>query len=292
MKVLAFGEVLWDIINDDDHLGGAPLNFAAHFVKCGGDAAIMSKLGKDQRGETAYERINKLGVDASYVQWDDQHPTGTVPIKLVNGQPEYFIVPGVAYDFIDFDAAKDQLDQDHFDVLYFGTVAQRGASGETLKKVIENHSFKHRFYDVNLRKDCYNEAIIRFSLANTDIFKVSEEEINEISLMLFETKLQQADFIRRLIKLYPNIKHVIITAGGDGCYVYDKLALHHIKSEPVHVVDAIGAGDSFSAAFMYTYVNTADAIKSATIANKIGGFVAASSGAIPEYSEEIKGLFS
>ena len=28
--VVAFGEVLWDIIDGMPHIGGAPLNFAAH----------------------------------------------------------------------------------------------------------------------------------------------------------------------------------------------------------------------------------------------------------------------
>jgi fructokinase len=40
--VLAFGEVLWDIIGGDAHIGGAPFNFAAHVVKCGFSAAIAS----------------------------------------------------------------------------------------------------------------------------------------------------------------------------------------------------------------------------------------------------------
>jgi fructokinase len=30
MKVLAFGEILWDIIEKEEHLGGAPFNFIAH----------------------------------------------------------------------------------------------------------------------------------------------------------------------------------------------------------------------------------------------------------------------
>ena len=32
MNVLSFGEVLWDVYPDNKYIGGAPLNFAAHFV--------------------------------------------------------------------------------------------------------------------------------------------------------------------------------------------------------------------------------------------------------------------
>ena len=56
--------------------------------------------------------------------------------------------------------------------------------------------------------------------------------------------------------------------------------------------DAIGAGDSFSAAFMYRYFRTGDAYHSAIIANKVGAFVASQQGAIPEYSMELKALLS
>ena len=43
--IIAFGEVLWDIIEGVPNLGGAPLNFAAHARRCGMDAAIVSAVG-------------------------------------------------------------------------------------------------------------------------------------------------------------------------------------------------------------------------------------------------------
>ena len=110
--------------------------------------------------------------------------------------------------------------------------------------------------------------------------------------MLFDKEMSQADFVRELQQSFPKLEHVILTAGGEGCYVYIDHKLHHVKSEPVHVVDAIGAGDSFSAAFMYSFFQSGDILKSARIGNKVGGFVASSSGAIPEYSKEIKSLLA
>ena len=41
IDVLAFGEVLWDVIDGVPHLGGAPFNLAAHAAKCGLGAAIV-----------------------------------------------------------------------------------------------------------------------------------------------------------------------------------------------------------------------------------------------------------
>jgi len=292
MKVLAFGEVLWDIINDNAHLGGAPLNFAAHTVQCGGEAAILSRVGSDRFGNEARGRIEKLSVNTSLLQMDNEKPTGTVPVTLENGQPDYHITPDVAYDFIDFENARQELDKIGFEVLYYGTLAQRCQSGEALKRILSNYEFKLKFYDINLRKDCYNEQIIRFSLEHANVAKLNEDEVTEIGQMLFGKELSQADFVLQLQKSFPNLEHVVLTAGGDGCYVFADHVLHHIQSEPIQVVDAIGAGDSFSAAFMYTFFKTGDILKSARIGNKVGGFVASSSGAIPEYSKEIKTILA
>ena len=35
MRILSVGEILWDVIEQSEHLGGAPLNFAAHAQKAG-----------------------------------------------------------------------------------------------------------------------------------------------------------------------------------------------------------------------------------------------------------------
>ncbi len=290
MKVLAFGEILWDIIDDDAHLGGAPLNFAAHSVQCGGEAAILSRLGDDKFGTDALDRIDKLGLITDLIQTDDSKPTGTVPVKLVDGQPDYFITPDVAFDYIDYQSVKENLDG--FDVLYYGTLAQRGASGKALNAIHNNHNFKLKFYDVNLRKDCYNKEIIRLSMEHATVAKLNEEEVIEIGKILFGNALEPVDFIRCLLLEFGKLDHVILTAGGQGCFVYKDHTLYHVKSDPVHVVDAIGAGDSFSAAFMHTFFKTGDVIRSAQIGNKVGGFVASSSGAIPKYSNEIQNLLA
>lgn len=54
MKVLSFGEVLWDIYPDKKYIGGAPLNFAAHLAKHGEEIYMLSCLGKDSLGEELY----------------------------------------------------------------------------------------------------------------------------------------------------------------------------------------------------------------------------------------------
>ena len=125
MKVLSFGEILYDLIEEDPYLGGAPLNFAAHLSKLGADCFMLSRVGQDELGEQALSELENHNIKANYMGIDPVHPTGTVTVTLEDGHPDYVIHTDVAYDFIELEN-WDQLKEESFDVLYFGTLAQRG----------------------------------------------------------------------------------------------------------------------------------------------------------------------
>jgi fructokinase len=289
MRVLAYGEILWDIIEGVEHLGGAPFNFAAHSAQCGDEAFIISRLGGDSLGMRAFNMCKSFGVDPEFIQWDDEYPTGTVVVALNEGQPDYKIQENVAYDYIRVDHLMAALRERPFDVFYFGTLTQRRTtSASSLTTILRQCNFKHIFYDVNLRKDGYTESIVRESLKLCTVFKLNADEVPAVSMMLVDHALTIEEFCRCMAKLFLNVKTIIITASEKGCYVFDEGSLSYIPGIPVTVVDAVGAGDAFSAAFMHCFYNTGNAIAAATTANQIGAYVATKSGAIPEYSPDIQ----
>lgn len=288
MKALAFGEILWDIIDGDPHLGGAPLNFAAHLAQCGAKSFIISRVGTDNLGRSSLARIEELGVTTKYVQSDPSHETGTVKITLTNGQPDYLIQKEVAYDFIEYTHALERLKKSEFDLFYFGSLAQRHEKSlETLRSILQDHHFKNVLYDVNLRKESFTADILFRSLRWATILKLNTEEVPILSSILFNEETSLEEFSKRITDQYP-VRIVIITASADGCYIYTNQHLSHISGIKIKVADAIGAGDAFSAAFMYYYNKTKNPIEAATIANKVGAFVASQTGAIPRFTPEIK----
>lgn len=290
MNALVFGEILWDIIEGNHHLGGAPLNFAAHLKKCGEASTIISALGNDTLGEKALALVKGLGVDIKSIQRLDK-PTGYVPVTIKDGQPEYEITEDVAFDYIQ----KEQLHKLNlcpYDLFYFGSLIQRSeVSGQSLKMVLDQCTFDHVFYDVNLRKNCYTREIVEYSLSKCTILKVNDEEVEVISAMLFQQQFSFEEFCKTMALKYPQIKVVVITAGAKGCYIFSEEVLTNVHTEPISVVDTVGAGDSFSAAFASVYIKTGDALQAAKVANKVGGFVATSAGPIPDYPEEIQAYF-
>lgn len=288
MKVISFGEILFDVVEDENYLGGAPLNFAAHLARFGLESYVFSRVGTDELGDLAVNQIEKLGVKTSFIQRDNVHPTGTVAVTLKYGQPDYIISENVAYDYIDYNEGEMTLKEMDFDVLYFGTLAQRNSiSAHTLKQLVSQNKFGQVFYDINLRKNSYTREVINNSLLLCNILKLNDDEIYVLSEMYYQKQLDQEAFLKQLTKDY-QINIVIVTAGDKGCYIYESGKLSFIKGYPVHVKDTIGAGDAFSAAFVYQFMKHGDVIKAAEIANRLGSYVAGSRGAIPEYSPEIK----
>lgn len=285
-KVLAFGEILWDIIEGKPHLGGAPLNFAAHARQCGMETSIVSALGQDDYGNKALAQIQKLGVETTYIQQNEQ-PTGTVPVKIVGGQPQYEITPDVAYDFIDINQI-DLDDLEEFDVFYFGTLIQRSEqSKSSLYALLNSQEFEEVFYDVNLRKNSFTKEHILESLQYATILKVNDEEVDVLGPLLFDESLSFQEFCETVKEHFSNVHTIIITAGGDGCYLFAHGHLSLVSADPIVVADTVGAGDSFSAGFVTIFLKTGNALKAAEVANKIGGYVASQHGAIPAYSQEI-----
>lgn len=292
MKVLSFGEILFDIIEGEHYLGGAPLNFAAHLAQQGVESYIFSRVGKDELGEEALGKISKIGVKTDLIQQDAHHPTGTVPVEFKNGQPDYTILENVAYDQIDFADSKQALAQTEFDVLYFGTLAQRDSqSAGSLDQLINQKTFDHIFYDVNLRKDCFTAEIIDHSLMRCTILKLNDEEVEVLAVMLYGKALSLEGFVQQVAKDY-DIKIVIVTAGAKGCFLYEDRQMNFVKGYPASVVDTVGAGDSFSAAFVHQYFKKKDALAAADIGNRLGAFVASSRGPLPEYSTEIRKILA
>ena len=62
MKLLSFGEILWDIYPNEKYIGGAPLNFAAHFAKQGGKSYMLSSVGDDDLGKLALNSLKNWDI--------------------------------------------------------------------------------------------------------------------------------------------------------------------------------------------------------------------------------------
>ena len=280
MNVLSFGEILWDVYPDEKYIGGAPLNFAAHFSKLGGVAHMLSALGDDELGRLALRKIRAWNIGDEYIGIDPDHQTGKCIVTLENGTPTYDLLGDTAYDHIDCSVTGMS-----FDALYFGTLALRsGENMNGLSGVIKNNAFGEIFVDVNIRAPFYSEKSILFAFENATLIKISEEELPVVSRVLFSREYGYTEAAKAISERFANIGTVIVTRGAEGSFAYEALTGKSYSADAVKVdvVSTVGAGDSFSAAFMHGYLSGKDTDECLHRAGRLSAFVVSKADAIPE----------
>ena len=294
MVLLSFGEIIWDIYSQNEQtLGGAPLNFAAYAAMFGSNVWLASSVGADELGKKALEQIKELSLNIEYISISEEKATGQCRIFLdKNGVPSYTILEDVAYDRI---LLSEKLPTS-FDTIAFGTLALREEHNRRkLKNVLANNNFSEIYTDLNIRSPFYSEESIVFCLSNATIVKISEEELPLVTQTLFLKTLDLYDAVKLITQNYSQIKLLLITCGEKGafCYECQNGKMYYCPSESVPVVSTVGAGDSFGATFLTQYVKTKDIPYSLKLSAKTSAFVVNHKEAIPPTVKNfIKNLFS
>ena len=283
MKVIAIGEIIFDVFGEDAVIGGAPLNFCAHCAMLGGKSALVSAVGSDTYGIEAVEKLKEFGVQTDFVSVNSL-PTGRCLVTVENGHPQYDVIRPAAYDEITVDAEK--INAYEADVFAFGTLIQREEkSRKAVRDILENCRFKSVFCDVNLRKDCYDKESCRLCLENADILKISKEEeplLNEFGF--YESGKEPSEICRAICKVYPNIKLILFTMAEDGSYIYESKTDrgYEIPAEKAELVSGVGAGDSYSAAFLSEYFRSGSIEKAGKAGAKRSAYVVSHRESVPK----------
>lgn len=283
MRLLAFGEILWDVYPNEKYIGGAMLNFAAHSVIHGAEAYPVSALGNDELGIEALKVVNDFGLKEDFVTLISKKETGKCVVSLnENGIPSYNLLDDVAYDYINEPVGG------HYDVLYFGTLALRGSHNRAVvKSVIDKKLCDNIFVDVNIRAPFYSEESVLFALENADYIKISDEEMGVVSKIALGGEFDDGyTAVEEIHKKFPNLKLIIFTMGENGAYVYDCVnkKTYSREAAKVNVVSTVGAGDSFGASFMCSYFSGKSIDECLSLATRVSGHVVSCKDAVPEYS--------
>ena len=296
-EVIAIGEILWDVIGTERHLGGAPFNFAVHCRHLGARSAIVSRVGQDELGDEIVARARDLGVDGSLIQRDAAHPTGQVQVTLrAGGQPTFDIRSPAAYDHLAATPeAKSRVAA--AGAIYFGTLAQRHSTArQAITALLEaaSHHSGHRpliVCDLNLRPPHYADRVIVDALARCDLLKLNDDELGILQRVLGWEGSDQDAFLRHLIETY-DLALVCVTLGARGCILRTPQERVASPSYACSVVDTVGAGDGFAAALVTSYLAGRPLEAVAERANLMGAYIATQRGATPPVTAEALTTFA
>lgn len=290
--VLSFGEILWDILPEKQCLGGAPLNCAVHLRRMGCKAAVISALGNDELGHSALGLIREENISTDYIALLDTCPTGFTHVVLENRLPTYEFNSPCAWDCITLTRGQlKSITDNRWNIFIFGTLSQRSLqSRKTLYKLLDSIRPDIVFFDVNIRKNFYSKKIIERSLRYAHIVKMNDEELPIIAKLLDYSSYDDR-LIHQLIHDY-TLKGVIITYGKKGAVAYFEGEKYAQKAHSVSVVDTVGAGDSFSAAFLAAFIRGKSIREALECGSVLADYVVSHAGAVPIYDETIKNRLS
>lgn len=285
--IVGIGEVLWDILPEGKKLGGAPANFAYHVSQFGLRSCVVSAVGNDYLGKEIIESLNSKGMN--YLIPDVPYPTGTVEIEVDDaGIPQYDIKENVAWDNIPY---NDQLESvaAKTKAICFGSLAQRNAvSRNTIHKFINAmHKESNTLVvcDINLRQQFYDTDTLCDSLSLCNILKINDEELEMLSKLF---KLPENDIngqCRSIMERY-NLKMIILTCGINGSYLFTPDSVSFQPTPKVDVADTVGAGDSFTAAFIASILKGKSVQEAHSLAVHTSAYVCTQKGAMPFLPEE------
>jgi fructokinase len=286
MKIVSVGEVLWDVIGKEEHLGGAPLNFAAHAARLGHQCFLISAVGADGRGRLARARIEALGLPAEFLG-NANHATGYVTVEVSDrGEPTFTIHRPAAYDFPTLDSrGLTALVGQRPDWIYYGTLAQAApAARQVTRDLCEALPQARRFYDVNLRPNCYTRELVEELLSRATVVKLNEAEVGAVQQLLGDCAGRDLHEFTRSTAARFGWEGVCVTLGARGCVLRRGDEYVESPGRRVPVADTVGAGDAFAAGLVHALNAGWSLDRTAEFANRLGALVASRAGGIPEWS--------
>lgn len=286
--VVGMGEALWDVLPEGKKIGGAPANFAYHVSQFGLPSCVVSAVGNDALGDEILENFTSKGLKQLIEKVP--YPTGTVQVEIDQaGVPQYEIKENVAWDNIPWTPALKEL-AGRTKAVCFGSLAQRNVvSRETINKFLNampEDEGNLVVFDVNLRQGFYNKEILCNSMERCNILKINDEELVTVSRMFGYPGIDLQDKCWILLGKY-NLKMLILTCGINGSYVFTPGNVSFLPTPKVKVADTVGAGDSFTAAFISSILKGKSVAEAHRRAVDTSAFVCTCNGAMPVLPREL-----
>lgn len=289
MQIVTIGEILWDVFDDVEYLGGAPLNFSAAVNRLGNRATLISGVGDDSHGSRALESMTGLGLCTEFVQVLPGKVTGIARVTTnSSGNASFFIKRPAAFDELVIDDARlSSIEALLPSWVYFGTLTQTHPLAlANLEAILQRLPGVKRFYDMNLRKGHWNLPLVQHLSSQASILKLNDTEAETLfGLTRPAEQFSLEQFSRYWSSTY-SIETICITLGDKGCAVFRDDALQLFDGFPVEVADTVGAGDAFAAAFLHGHIQGWPMAQQATFANALGALVASRAGATPAWTIE------
>ncbi len=244
-------------------LGSSSAIFASNLSSLGAKVAFLGRIGNDYFGDLVIDKLTEKGVDVSLIVKDSIANTGATIVLNFAEDRAMVTYPGAMNKLTIKDITRKTLEKArhlHFSSYYL----QPGIRNDVDKmyKMAKELSMTTSF-DMQWDPEEKWQLDYKKVLPYVDIFLPNEQEI---------LHLTKENSISNALKRLSSVSNMIaVKMGGKGSLLYEKGK--STMKEPFlnkNVVDAIGAGDSFNAGFIFKFINGAEPESCQEFGNLIG----------------------
>jgi sugar/nucleoside kinase (ribokinase family) len=265
-------------------LGSSSAIFAGNLSSLGVKVGFIGKTGDDNFGKLITDSLLQKGVNADLIIKDKNSNTGATIILNYDEDRAMITYQGAMNKLTIDDIPLDIFEKAkhlHFSSYYL----QLGIKKDVMKlfRSAKDAGLTTSFdmqWDPDERWELNYEEVLPY----VDVFLPNEQEL---LLLTKENSLENA-----IKKITPFVKHLVVKMGSKGSLlIYNGENIFKESYINKNVIDAIGAGDSFNAGFIFKFIKGAEITECQVFGNLMGAINTTAAGgtkAFTNYDEILK----
>jgi len=243
----------------DLRIGGCAANFSLACKSLGLNVRLICKVGEDLFKNFI---LNALNSDNLNVKYTSGKRNGlTQAFSFEDGKRSFITYQGTNSEFTFNDIDLEDIKGKYVHVASFFLTGLKDKTKEIFKHC-RKKGIKTSFDTGWDPFGWKNIPSVLDVLKYTDIFFPNMDEAKKITGKKEVNKI--LDFLLDYVKI------VALKNGSKGCYIANSDETYYIKPLKVKVLDSVGAGDFFDAAFLYAILNGMDLHNAGEFANAAG----------------------
>ncbi|KAL5286393.1 hypothetical protein ACFFRR_007805 [Megaselia abdita] len=244
--------------NTPGHSGGSALNSTRILNQLGCDAFFFGSVGKDETGEKLMSLLNKDGVQFRFQEHSD-HPTGECVCFVLEEHTALYGYIGASshftVEYLDSVQERERIfNETHNQIIYIEAffLPQRE---DVARKIVEQYSRDNCLLAFNINAPYLVEEyydIVTFMISKAKLVFGNKQEFLALGA---KKKLHTIQEIVQSILEEDDTKIVVVTNGSKTVELgyNNQLKLFNVPKVK-DIVDTTGAGDSFVAGFLCSYI--------------------------------------
>jgi sugar/nucleoside kinase (ribokinase family) len=226
-------------------LGSSSAITAHNLAALGAKVGFITRVGTDQLGSIALDRLRAMSVDLSRITYSSGAKTGLTVMLTHNGPRHILTYPGcmaeMAFEHLDLDYLKSSR---HFHLSsYFLHRALLPRTVELLSQL--------KSAGLSISMDTNDDPSGRWddgidnALDFVDVLMPNERETCKLA--------RTDDFDDAVERLRKRVPLLVVKRGEQGAAAFTETDQVFVKAISVEVVDPVGAGDTFNSGFLHKW---------------------------------------